>query len=129
MSLPTRIGIAVVEFQGCYLVGQRSAETVLPLAAEFPGGKCGPEECPEDCCVRECQEETGLWVETVRLLDFRRHRYPHGEVELHFWLCRPLAGQNLQQVQAPFRWVPAAELAQLPFPEANLPVIQALSKL
>jgi len=124
--LTTRVGIAVVEHDGRYLVGVRAAEGPLPGAAEFPGGKCGPEECPEDCAIRECREETGLEVESVRLLDYRTHTYPHGEVELHFWLCRPVEGQDLAALQGGFRWVPREELSSLSFPDANATVLKGL---
>jgi mutator protein MutT len=126
MADPTRVGIAVVEHQGRFVVGVRSGDEVLPHAAEFPGGKCRPEENPEDCVVRECWEETGLSVETVRLLDYRRHNYAHGEVELHFWLCRLVAGQDPAAIRSPFRWAERDELPALPFPDANIPVIKLL---
>lgn len=122
----TRVGIAVVEHNGRYLVGVRSADGPLPRAAEFPGGKCQAEECPETCAVRECREETGLNVESVRLLDYRTHAYPHGTVELHFWLCRPVEGQDLSALLGGFRWVPREEFGGLSFPEANATVLKAL---
>jgi 8-oxo-dGTP diphosphatase len=126
-SAPVRVGIAIVEHQGQFLVGVRGADGPLPGTAEFPGGKCAPEECPETCAVRECREETGLDVETVRLLDYREHSYPHGRVELHFWLCEPTPGQITAVPQHGFRWVPRGELAGMNFPEANQTVVKALA--
>ena len=123
---PTRVGIAIVEHQGRYLVGVRGAEQTLPGAAEFPGGKCRAEESPEACAVRECREEAGVVVETVRLLDYREHTYPHGKVELHFWLCRLVAGQDPAAASGGFRWVPKEELSSLSFPDANATVLKAL---
>lgn len=122
----TNIGLAVVERNGRYLVGTRPAGTVLAGCAEFPGGKCHPGESPEDCAVRECAEETGLVVRSERQLACVEWRYPHGELALYFWLCR------LQDLEAeprpPFRWVSRAELAALPFPEANASVVADLVK-
>jgi mutator protein MutT len=123
---PTPIGIAIVEHQGRYLVGVRGDEGTLPGKAEFPGGKCGCEESPEVCAVRECREETGLDVETVRLLDYRTHAYPHGTVDLHFWLCRLAEGQDPSAARGGFRWMTRDELATLSFPEANAMVLKAL---
>ena len=51
-----RIGIAVVEHAGRYLVGIRGPDVPLAGYAEFPGGKCLPNESPEDCAVRECRD-------------------------------------------------------------------------
>jgi mutator protein MutT len=118
------VGIAVVEQQGQFLVGVRGAEQSLPGMAEFPGGKCRAEECPETCAVRECREEAGLDVETVRLLDYRTHAYAHDTVELHFWLCRPAAEADLAALAGNYRWVPRTELASLRFPEANAVVLR-----
>ena len=52
---PKRIGIAVVEHEGRYLVGTRGPDGPLAGYAEFPGGKCLPDELPEMCAIRECQ--------------------------------------------------------------------------
>jgi len=122
---PTRIGIAVVRHCGKYLIGFRGAETVLAGKAEFPGGKCEPEESSRDCAIRECREETGLSVEPVKQLYAAVHTYSHGTVALDFWLCQPTAPTG----QAPlngFRWIPPEELKKLNFPEANLPLIELL---
>jgi 8-oxo-dGTP diphosphatase len=120
----TQIGIAVVEQEGRVLVGVRPAGAALAGDAEFPGGKCAPNEAPADCAVRECEEETGLAVRPVRLLDRCRHRYPHGEVDLHFWLCKPLTAEMTPQ--SPWWWCPLAALPALQFPPANATAIALL---
>jgi len=127
MSNPaTRIGIAVVEHRGRYLVGIRPAGGPLAGYAEFPGGKCLPEESPAQCACRECFEETGLRVRTVDLLMHREFEYPHGLLDLHFWLCRPVEEEDVADLQQEFRWVPKAKLSSLQFPEANQPLIEVL---
>jgi 8-oxo-dGTP diphosphatase len=122
-----RIGIAIVEHAGRYLVGVRGPEQALAGCAEFPGGKCEPEESPQDCAVRECLEETGLAVVAERLLEQTTFAYPHGEVELHFWLCRVNGKTPLAADHCGFRWVTAEELRSLPFPEANRSVVAQLT--
>lgn len=122
---PTPIGIAVVEHNGCYLVGIRANEPLTGYA-EFPGGKCRLDESPEDCALRECREETSLDVIPVKLLLNRQFTYPHGTVALHFWLCKPADAEKVAEEHHGFRWIPAAELAALQFPEANAPVIEML---
>jgi 8-oxo-dGTP diphosphatase len=123
---PVSIGIAVVEHNGCYLVGTRDNDDSLPGYAEFPGGKCRPDESPEQCALRECREETGLDVIPVKLLLNRQFTYPHGTVALHFWLCQPADAEKIADEHHNFRWIPAAKLAALKFPEANEPVIKML---
>lgn len=121
-----QIGIAIVECDGCYIVGTRGAGQALAGAAEFPGGKCEPGEAPADCAVRECLEETGLKVEPVRLLERVHFDYPHASVDLHFWLCREVT--RGQQLLNGFRWVTRDELRELAaqFPAANASVVRSL---
>jgi mutator protein MutT len=122
----TRIGIAVVEHGGRFLVGIRGEDGPLPGYAEFPGGKCHAGESPAGCAIRECHEETGLRVDVAQPLLSREYEYPHGRVELHFFLCAPAAGSELQPTHAGFRWVSATDLPALRFPPANDVVIDRL---
>jgi 8-oxo-dGTP diphosphatase len=127
MSLSaTVIGIAVVEHENCFLVGVREVDGPLPGYAEFPGGKCEPNESPADCACRECWEETGLSVVAVCCLLNRVFDYAHGRVDLHFWHCRPNNRPVLADEYQGFRWIPRDELTNLQFPEANAPLIERL---
>jgi 8-oxo-dGTP diphosphatase len=126
MSAPQRIGIAIVEHAGRYLVGIRPEGVPLAGYAEFPGGKCEADEPTDACAVRECHEETGLAVAPVRLLQQVTHTYPHGTVELSFWLCRPVSADIDAAEHHGFRWVSSEQLAALRFPEANAGVIALL---
>lgn len=120
----TRVGIALVEHAGRFLVGVRPKGTPLAGAAEFPGGKCDPGETPAACAERECLEETGVAVTAEGCMETITHTYPHGTVEVHFWRCRPLT--MTKSLLGTFRWVEKQELASLPFPEANASVLQKL---
>lgn len=125
-SLPRQIGVAVVEHAGRYLIGTRGPDGPLPGYAEFPGGKCFPGEPPEDCTIRECQEETGLAVTVERLLLRRGFVYPHAVVDLHFFLCHPTSSVDVAADHNGFRWVPSHELPNLKLPEANAPIVELL---
>ena len=57
---PTLVAIAVVEHDGCFLVGVRPEGKPLAGFAEFPGGKVDHGETPEQAAIRECREESGL---------------------------------------------------------------------
>ena len=127
-SAVTRIGVAVVEADGCYLVGVRGPDGPLAGYDEFPGGKLLPQESPEEGACRECLEEAGIAVRAERLLLRRQFDYPHGSVDLHFWLCRLRNEADAAAVQGGFRWVPAGELSGLRFPEANAPIVRMLSE-
>jgi 8-oxo-dGTP diphosphatase len=121
-----RVAVAIVEQAGRYLVGKRAAGEVLAGCAEFPGGKCLPNEDAAACAVRECREETGLPVTAVRPIHACRHVYPHGTLDLEFWLCHPDSPQGTPDVRSGFQWIPAEALKSLQFPEANRAVIERL---
>jgi 8-oxo-dGTP diphosphatase len=120
----TRIAIAVVEYDGRFLVGQRSPDVPLAGLWEFPGGKVEPRETPEQAAARECLEETGLTVRVEAEFPRVGHDYAHDRVELHFFRCTPLDPNH--PPREPFRWVAAAQLAELQFPEANRAIVNHL---
>ena len=129
MSSAKRIGIAVVEWRGLFVVGLRPPGVPLEGMAEFPGGKCETDEPPRACVSRECLEETGLTVTPLQQLSTVLWSYPHGDVELHFWLCRCVDEDRHSSpppLQPPFRWMARAELQHQNFPPANRSVIDGL---
>lgn len=127
MTTRTRIGIAVVESAGHFLVGKRPHGVPLPGLWEFPGGKCELDETPRSCAVRECREETGLLIAPREHMATVEHTYAHGDVELHFWRCSLSPGMPaLAPPSAPFRWAAKSELKNLEFPAANRSVLEQL---
>ncbi|MFO0958982.1 MAG: NUDIX domain-containing protein [Isosphaeraceae bacterium] len=127
MGEPRRVGIGLVTLGGRFLVRQRTAP---PLEGfwEFPGGKCEPGESPRDSAARECREELGF---AVILADEPRrvvmHDYPHGRLELHFFDGRPESPGSVPSPETGFRWVIAADLPALRFPEANAAILDDLA--
>lgn len=126
MDSAVMIGVAVVEAGERYLVGKRSPDRTLPGKAEFPGGKCEPDESPMSCAIRECKEEAGLDVEPVLLLAERRFEYDHATVDLRFWLCKPKGEVDPTQDLNGFRWLSIEELLEEDFPEANGPILEKI---
>jgi len=125
----TKIGIALVESQGHYLVGVRPAGKPLAGFHEFPGGKQIVPESTAETAVRECFEETGLEVVSFDMLHQQSHVYNHDEIQLDFWRCE-VAGELLElpTVRNPWRWVPVAELQELTFPAANDEILAILQR-
>jgi mutator protein MutT len=124
---PRCVGIALVGRGGSYLVRQRPEGTAMAGYWEFPGGKCEPGETPAAAAARECREEIGLDVTVGRLRRHVVHRYPHAWVHLSYFDCA-LRDAAAEPVAATgFRWVAAAALAALRFPEANEPIVAELA--
>ncbi|QDT62985.1 (deoxy)nucleoside triphosphate pyrophosphohydrolase [Calycomorphotria hydatis] len=122
-----RIGLAVVEYDGCFLVGTRNETQSLSGHAEFPGGKLEVGESPEAATVRETREETGLSVSINEQLTCVVWDYPEVTVELNFFRCRLRDSSNGIKPTGNFRWVTCAELPTLNWPAANKTVIDLIT--
>jgi 8-oxo-dGTP diphosphatase len=121
-----KAGIGLIARGGRFLVRMRPEGTVYAGFWEFPGGKCEAGEPPAHAVARECLEETGFQVAVGELRHRTRYRYPHGLVDLHFYNCTPEDRSAEPAVETGFRWVEAAELPNLRFPEANQEVVAEL---
>jgi 8-oxo-dGTP diphosphatase len=126
-NVEREIAIAVVEWDGKYLVGKRPAGATLEGFSEFPGGKIESGEPPDAAAVRECREETGLLVDVSRLLLVHEQYYQHAQLRLHFFSCRPMTIPPATLTE-PWRWVSTPELLQLTFPPANQPLLESLRR-
>jgi 8-oxo-dGTP diphosphatase len=123
----TPISIAVVEWNDCFLIGQRPAGVPLAGLWEFPGGKVMPGESPAEAAVRECSEETGLTVQVVGTYSDELETYDHGTVHLHFFRCRAIdASSEPPSARPPYRWVKRAELCDYDFPSGNRRLLELL---
>lgn len=123
----TRAAIGLVWRGGRLAVGRRAGGGPLAGFDEFPGGKCRAGELPRDAVVREVLEETGLAVRVVGLRARIEHDYAHAGVELFFFDCEPLAGEQAGELKAPFEWWDVDRVRRGSFPEANRRILESLS--
>ena len=127
MSQFTSVSIAVVEYEGRFLVGRRAAHVPLGGLWEFPGGKMEAHESPQATAARECLEETGIPVVVSHCLVVNLQLYEHGQIKLYFYACYPKVPFDPQTpLRPPYQWVSRKSLAELEFPEGNKPVLQQL---
>ena len=119
------VAAAVVERDGTFLLTRRLKGTHQAGTWEFPGGKCEPSESPEECLVREIQEELAACVRIGDRILVTRHTYPERTVELHFFDAA-LLDAPVPQMGQEMRWVPREELRSLELPEADADLIRLL---
>lgn len=121
------VAAAVVEHERRFLITRRQRGTHLEGFWEFPGGKCEPGESHSDCLARELREELGVEVRVGPEILATTHTYPDRRVELHFLRCE-LLGRPIPQIGQRMRWAARGELRALPFPPADVELIERLTR-
>lgn len=117
---------ALIRHNKTVLLSQRRADQALPLCWEFPGGKVEAGESPQAALVREIREELGCEVRVGGIVDVVFHAYPQADLYLLLYNCEVVAGTPRAVEVADVRWVPDAEVATLPMPPADLPLVARL---
>jgi len=119
---------AVILRDGRVLLGRREAGSHLEHHWEFPGGKVEPGEDPPTALARELAEELGVSAHIGSPFAFNYHEYPTRRILLLTYLAtietepRPLACAALG-------WFDRAEVAALPMPPADGPILAVLLPL
>jgi 8-oxo-dGTP diphosphatase len=121
------VAAGVVEREGHILAAKRKRGAHLEGHWEFPGGKLEPDESPEECLVRELEEELGVVVRPGSVLDVVFHRYPERSVLLLFYPCALLRGEPKALDCEEVRWVPRRALSSLVWAPADVPFVERLA--
>jgi len=111
---------------GRVLVTRRRADDHLGGMWEFPGGKVHAGESVEDALVRELREELGVRVLPGPRWGTLSHRYPGRDVLIHFLFVDEIHGVPRAHAAEELRWVTPPEMAPLPFPDADRPLVEDL---
>jgi mutator protein MutT len=122
------VALALVWRRGRLLITRRPSGVHLAGFWEFPGGKLRAGETPEDAAVREVVEEVGLRCRARARRPAVVHDYPDRRVTLHPVDCDWEHGEAEQLEVDAIAWVEPRELPSYPFPEANGPLLEELSR-
>jgi 8-oxo-dGTP diphosphatase len=101
----------------------------LPGLWEFPGGKIEPNETPEESLVREIQEELNCTINVGELVADATHDYPTITVRLITYLAKITDGVPSASEHEQLVWLPVNQLNTLVWAPADLPTLEALTKL
>jgi len=101
----------------------------LPLKWEFPGGKIRQGESPEECLIREIDEEMGVKIVITGPLKLSTHRYPSVTVTLYPFICSLTKEEPVPLEHAVLQWLPLDELHTLDWAEADMPVLDEYFRL
>jgi 8-oxo-dGTP diphosphatase len=124
--IPIAVVAAVIERDDAFLLTLRPEGTHLAGHWEFPGGKVHEAETHAGALARELAEELDVAADVGPLVHTVTHAYPEKTVELFFYRCE-LRGEPTPLIGQQMRWVPRADLAALPFPDADRDLIRLLA--
>ena len=120
------VALALVNRAGCWLVTRRPDHVHLGGSWEFPGGKCEPDESPQQAALRELLEECALHAAVVRKLATVEYDYGDRIVRLTPVECQWTGGEPRPVASDEYRWVSKRELRGLNIPPANAQLIDDL---
>ncbi|MEO5755877.1 MAG: (deoxy)nucleoside triphosphate pyrophosphohydrolase [Mesorhizobium sp.] len=122
---------ALVDTDGRVLLAQRPEGKQLAGLWEFPGGKVEPGETPEQCLIRELQEEIGIETDIPCLapLTFASHSYDDFHLLMPLFVCRRFRGIAQPREGQALKWVRPKQMRDYPMPPADAPLIPFLIDL
>ncbi|MER8806246.1 8-oxo-dGTP diphosphatase MutT [Mesorhizobium australicum] len=122
---------ALVDADGRVLLAQRPQGKQLAGLWEFPGGKVEAGETPEQCLVRELQEEIGIETDIPCLapLTFASHSYDDFHLLMPLFVCRRFRGIAQPREGQALKWVRPRQMRDYPMPPADTPLIPFLIDL
>jgi 8-oxo-dGTP diphosphatase len=125
------VAAALTDPEGRVLLQRRPEGKAMAGLWEFPGGKIEEGERPEAALVRELGEELGVSVDESALEPAAFASAGNGgrQMLLLLYLCRAWRGEPAALHASELAWVAPAEMASLPMPPADVPLVQALIRL
>ena len=117
--------------RGRILLARRTEGRDLAGLWEFPGGKVEPGETPEQCLIRELDEELGITVSHACLAPFvfASHTYEDFHLLMPLYLVRRWEGVVAAKEHSGIAWVKPMKLADYPMPPADAPLVAWLRDL
>jgi 8-oxo-dGTP diphosphatase len=131
MRLLLVVAAALIDVDHRVLIAQRPKEKQFGGLWEFPGGKVGVDERPEDALIRELHEELGVTVKEACLapLTFASHAYEDFHLLMPLYVCRRWEGMVASREGQALKWVKPGKLRNYPMPPADGPLIPPLIDL
>lgn len=108
------------------LISQRQNSQHLTGYWEFPGGKLQPGESFKLALRRELYEEIGIHLHTAEKILHFQHRYSDRQLSFEIFKVSSYAGEIKSKENQVLRWVSMNDLGNMPFPDANRAMIDAL---
>lgn len=125
-----RVAAGIIVCHNKILIAQRKRGKDLEYFWEFPGGKIEQGETCEECLHREILEEFNMEINVGKFFMESSYDYDFGTfvLEVYFARCPQEEIPDLfEHEQA--KWVELKDLSGYNFAPADIPIVEALSKL
>ncbi len=119
---------ALVDIEGRVLIAERPEGKSMAGLWEFPGGKVEPGETPEQCLIRELEEELAIktWQSCLAPIAFASHTYDDFHLLMPLFACRKWEGMIDPQEGQRVAWVKPNRMREYPMPPADEPLVAQL---
>ena len=121
------VAAALRRGDGKVLLAQRPQGKSLAGLWEFPGGKPEAGETPEAALTRELHEELGIVADQFTPFRFVSHDYGDFHLLMLLYLCDVWHGAPEGRDGQALRWERPSNMAALPMPPADVPLVTALA--
>ncbi len=125
--MPLPVIAAIIRENNRVLLCQRKGGA-LAGKWEFPGGKLEEGETPEECLVREIEEELGISIAVGDIYQAVHTHYDHGDFLLIGYLAEHTGGKISLRVHSDCAWVDLENLERYDLAEANIPIAKSLKE-
>ena len=112
-----------------FLISKRQKGKHLEGLWELPGGKIEPGESRRQALERELREEIDIVPVKVRGFKQVSHQYEDRNILLDVWEVASFNGNVIPREGQELRWIAIDDLDRFQFPEADIPVIQAIANI
>lgn len=93
-----------------------------------PRRQAGKRGNPEQCLVREIEEELGIQIEVGQIYQAVHAHYDHGDFLIIAYLARQVEGEISLSVHSAYAWVDVDKLDQYDLADANVPIARSLKE-
>ncbi len=124
------VAAALIDGDGRVLLQRRPPGKQMADLWEFPGGKIEPGEGPEAALARELMEELGIGVDQGAMIPvtFASAPLERRHLLLLLYSVRAWRGEPQALEASALAWVHPADMAALPMPPADVPLVAALMR-
>lgn len=114
---------AIIIKKSRILAVQRGPGSKHPWKWEFPGGKVHLQESPEQCIIREIEEELMIGIEILEPLLSVEFDYGKGLIKLIPFLCKMISEEMILTEHVGYQWFLLDQWNDIDWQEADRDLI------